>query len=96
MVCMHRGRVRGAILVALGMCLGGLGVHLGGEVRAGLAVAEPVQATPVDYSRYRKLDMFARSLALIEQHYVRPVDSERLVYAAVAGLVAELDPHSEF
>jgi carboxyl-terminal processing protease len=27
---------------------------------------------------------------------VRPVDSERMIYAAIGGLVAELDPHSEF
>lgn len=58
--------------------------------------AEIVKAAPVDYSRYRKLDLFARALTIIENYYVRPVDSEKLVYAAVAGLVAELDPHSEF
>ncbi|MCB9750235.1 MAG: S41 family peptidase [Myxococcales bacterium] len=53
-------------------------------------------AAPADFSRYRKLDLFARSLATIESYYVRPVDSERLVYAAIAGLTSELDPHSEF
>src|SRR5262245_55675960 len=33
---------------------------------------EPVGTPPNDYSRYRKLDRFARALAIIEQYYVRP------------------------
>ncbi|PRP90710.1 putative CtpA-like serine protease [Enhygromyxa salina] len=55
---------------------------------------EPVAAVPADYSRYRKLDRFARALAIIEQYYVRPVDGEALIDAALDGLVAELDPHT--
>ena len=82
--------LRGGALLLTGVVMGaGLMVLRGAE-------AEPVKAEPLDYSRYRKLDLFARSLAIIEQHYVRPVDSERLIYAAIGGLVAELDPHSEF
>jgi carboxyl-terminal processing protease len=55
---------------------------------------EPVKPAPVDYSRFRKLDRFARALAIIEQYYVRPVDGEELIDAALHGLVAELDPHT--
>jgi carboxyl-terminal processing protease len=55
-----------------------------------------VQQAPPSHSRYRKLDLFARALTTIEQHYVRPVDGERLIHAAIRGLVSELDPHSEF
>ncbi|HFE45382.1 MAG TPA: S41 family peptidase [Nannocystis exedens] len=51
---------------------------------------------PVDYSRFRKLDIFARALTTIEQHYVRPVDGEQLIQSAIGGLVAQLDPHSEY
>ena len=82
--------LRGGALLLTGVVLGAGTMVLRG------AEAEPVKAAPLDYSRYRKLDLFARSLAIIEQHYVRPVDSERLIYAAISGLVAELDPHSEF
>jgi len=57
---------------------------------------EPVVAAPVDYSRFRKLDRFARALAIIEQYYVRPVDGEALIEAALDGLVAELDPHTSY
>ncbi len=65
-------------------------------VAAPAASTETPRPAPVDYSRYRKLDIFARALTTIEQHYVRPVDGERLIHSAIAGLVAELDPHSEF
>jgi carboxyl-terminal processing protease len=95
-------RVRSVVLVGLGMLLG---AGLYGHVQSAIAqpaevgkgtLTEPVKAAPVDYSRYRKLDMFARALAIVETHYVRPVDSEKIVQSAIAGLVAELDPHSEF
>ena len=55
---------------------------------------EPITAAPADFSRYEKLDRFARALAIIEQYYVRPVDGESLIDAALDGLVAELDPHT--
>jgi carboxyl-terminal processing protease len=48
---------------------------------------EPVGSPPNDYSRFRKLDRFARALAIIEQYYVRPVDGEELIDAALDGLV---------
>jgi carboxyl-terminal processing protease len=82
--------LRSAALVCAGLVLGF------GASRAYDATAEAPKPAPVDYSRYRKLDLFARSLAIVEQYYVRPVDSERMIYAAIGGLVAELDPHSEF
>jgi carboxyl-terminal processing protease len=54
------------------------------------------ERAPADYSRFRKLDTFARALAQIEQFYVRPIDDKELVYAAIDGLTMELDPHSSF
>ena len=59
-------------------------------------VVEAVGEAPGDYSRYAKLDRFARALAIIEQYYVRPVDGDRLIDAALTGLVAELDPHTNY
>jgi len=38
----------------------------------------------------------ARVLSLVEDEYVDPVDPERLVTGAIRGMVAELDPHSEY
>jgi carboxyl-terminal processing protease len=71
-----------------------LGIGIGANFSAATA-AEPERA-PSGYSRYQKLDMFARALSIIEQHYVRPVDDTQLVYAAIQGLVSELDPHTGF
>jgi carboxyl-terminal processing protease len=87
-------RLRGVALLLCGVALG-WGLTRIDDVVAGAPKIKPV-AAPIDYSRYRKLDLFARALAIVEQFYVRPVDSERLLYAAIGGLVAELDPHSEF
>jgi carboxyl-terminal processing protease len=71
-----------------------LGIAIGAGLRPAIA-ADPVPA-PSTHSRYAKLDMFARALSIVEQHYVRPVDGDQLMYAAIRGLVSELDPHSNF
>ena len=75
-----------------------LGIGIGANLRPASATdsTETAKPAPVHYSRYRKLDTFARALTLIEQHYVRPVDDQELVYASIRGLVAELDPHTTF
>ncbi|KIG16095.1 Carboxyl-terminal protease [Enhygromyxa salina] len=97
--------MRTSSILGAGLCL-----LVGGFAGAGLQSAraapeepptirpmvEPVQAAGSDYSRYRKLDRFARALAIIEQYYVRPVDGEALIDAALSGLVAELDPHTNY
>ena len=43
--------------------------------------------------RYR---VFARALAAVETEYVEPVESERIVYSAIGGMLQTLDPHSSF
>jgi carboxyl-terminal processing protease len=40
--------------------------------------------------------VFTAALAAIEDGYVTEVDSERLVYGAVTGMLQTLDPHSSF
>jgi len=95
-------RYRATVAIALGSL--GLGVVLGASGRAAWAedpavndpAEEPVSEAPRDYSRYQKLDVFARALALLEQGYVRPVDDEALIYAALDGMTDALDPHTEF
>ena len=58
--------------------------------------ASKVETPPATYSRYQKLDAFARALSIVEQYYVRPVDDGRLIHSAIAGMVSELDPHTSF
>ena len=39
---------------------------------------------------------FSAALSAIESSYVEPIDSDRLVYGAIRGMLATLDPHSSF
>ena len=45
---------------------------------------------------YKPLDVFAEVLASVENNYVEPVAEQELVYGAIDGMVAKLDPHSVF
>lgn len=86
-----KGRLA-TLALALG-CLGA-GTFIGAALPSWAAPA--VARAPADYSRYQKLDVLARALAIVEQFYVRPVDDTQLVYAALTGMVSELDPHTAF
>ncbi len=57
-----------------------------------VASAAARRATPP----YRALDVFARVLSEVENSYVEDVSEQDLVYGAVEGMVARLDPHSAF
>lgn len=91
--CLTAGLVVGLVGGWLGATATPLAIGAESVVDTGPARVRP--AAP-DYSRYRKIDLLARALSTVEQHYVRPVDGDELVYAAVRGLVSELDPHTEF
>ena len=39
---------------------------------------------------------FAAALAAVQAHYVEDIDADRLVYGAIRGMLATLDPHSSF
>jgi carboxyl-terminal processing protease len=45
---------------------------------------------------YRPLDVFSDVLAHVENSYVEEVDEKELVYGAIDGVMARLDPHSVF
>ena len=45
---------------------------------------------------YRALDVFSDVLAHVENSYVEDVDEKELVYGAIDGMMAKLDPHSVF
>ncbi|HTP26042.1 MAG TPA: S41 family peptidase [Anaeromyxobacteraceae bacterium] len=64
---------------------------------AGLSVDHVARAARRDAGqRYRALDVFADALAYIENDYVEEVKEKDLVYGAIDGMVARLDPHSQF
>jgi carboxyl-terminal processing protease len=65
-------------------------------VPSGLAAqqgAPPVRPQDQVAEQYR---IFTAALAAVEQEYVEKIESERLVYGAIEGMLRTLDPHSSF
>lgn len=46
--------------------------------------------------RYADLQNFSKVLNLIQQYYVEEVDTRKLIYGAIKGMLRELDPHTNF
>ena len=46
--------------------------------------------------RYTELQNFSKILNLIQQYYVDPVDTKKLVTGAIKGMLRELDPHTNY
>ena len=67
-----------------------LAAFAGGYLAQSTATAKGRSAT------YDKLTIFTRVLAYVENNYVEKVDPSRLIYGAIKGMMATLDPHSEF
>jgi len=64
---------------------------------AGLSADHVARAARRDGAQpYRPLDVFADVLAYIENGYVEEVKEKDLVYGAIDGMMARLDPHSQF
>jgi len=63
---------------------------------AGLSLGQVARAAKRDGTSYRPLDVFAEVLAHVENNYVEELPEKELVYGAIDGLVAKLDPHSTF
>ena len=73
------------------------GALLGAAFLGGAAADVTFRATPaLAGTLYRELDVFTRVLAEIENDYVEVVDERRLIYGAIRGMLATLDPHSLF
>jgi carboxyl-terminal processing protease len=45
---------------------------------------------------YRQVELFSDTLAIIDADYVDEVKSRDLIYGALKGMLASLDPHSQF
>ena len=46
--------------------------------------------------RYEDLQNFTKVLNLVQQYYVDAVDTKKLIYGAIKGMLRELDPHTNF
>jgi carboxyl-terminal processing protease len=72
-------------------------VALAAAFFAGLAVDHAASAARrASTQPYRPLDVFSDVLAHVENSYVEEVDEKDLVYGAIDGMMARLDPHSSF
>ena len=47
-------------------------------------------------AKYEKLEILAKVLYIVENNYVREVEEKDLIYGAIDGMLATLDPHSTF
>jgi carboxyl-terminal processing protease len=70
-----------SVMALLGMALGALITHS--------PIAE-------GKDRYSDLQLFTKVLNLVEQHYVEEVDTKKLIYGGIKGMLASLDPHTNF
>jgi len=64
-------------------------------VLTGLAVSAAVSQKEKD-TTYKELELFADALAFVQTQYVQEAAPKDLIYGAMAGLLADLDPHSQF
>lgn len=82
----HRFAVLLFLIVLLSSLVGGL---LGGNAASKSAAAGIT--SPNEF-----LANFTEALDVIQQSYVEDVDSDKLVYSAIKGMLRVLDPHSNF
>ena len=61
-----------------------------------LWVAQPVPVRAAETTAYQQLNLFGNVFELVRARYAEPVNEEDLVYAAINGMLAALDPHSAF
>jgi carboxyl-terminal processing protease len=54
------------------------------------------EATPENQNPYQSVNQLGRVLVQVENHYVDPVERDRLVEGAIKGMVENLDPHSAY
>ena len=45
---------------------------------------------------YESIELFTDVLKIVQKNYVEDVDTKKLVYGAINGMLSSLDPHSSF
>lgn len=64
----------------------------------GFALGALSSGSPLAFAkdRYQELQIFTKVLNLVQQYYVEDVDTKKLIYGGIKGMLAELDPHTNF
>lgn len=47
-------------------------------------------------SDYESIELFTDVMAIVKKSYVEEIDTKKLIYGAINGMLASLDPHSSF
>ncbi len=76
---------------AAGMAALALAAFAGGALTTHVSHATSEKASP-----YAPMAQMARVLVFMENHYVDPVERDRILEGAIKGMVSELDPHSAY
>lgn len=58
--------------------------------------ALPLEAITNEQKDYQSLELFTDVLSIIRKSYVEETDTTELIYGAIKGMLATLDPHSSF
>ena len=45
---------------------------------------------------YKQLEIFANILSILQNNYVEPIDTDKVIRGAISGLLYSLDPHSSY
>lgn len=61
---------------------------------SGVIFYQPIKSWAED--RYSSLQNFSKILNLVQQYYVEPVESKKLIDGAIKGMLKELDPHTNY
>ncbi|HEV8391045.1 MAG TPA: S41 family peptidase [Dongiaceae bacterium] len=84
---MFRTSLLAATALAAGITIGAVAFHAS-SVRAQAASSSP--------NTYEQLNLFGEVFERIRDNYVEPTDDEKLIEAAVNGMLTSLDPHSSY
>ena len=63
-------------------------------ITAAALLSQPLKSWAEE--RYTELQNFSKILNLVQQYYVDPVDTKKLVTGAIKGMLRELDPHTNY
>jgi carboxyl-terminal processing protease len=63
-------------------------------IAAAALLSQPIKTWAEE--RYTELQNFSKILNLVQQYYVDPVDTKKLVTGAIKGMLRELDPHTNY
>ena len=61
-----------------------------------LGVSVQHRSTAQAANDYESIEMFTDVLSIVKKSYVEEVDTKKLIYGAINGMLSSLDPHSSF